>query len=312
MSAMSAMSAMHHQHTNASLVSRTPFLLQEDLRPAKPRGFRCRSCMNEQQFVLQDNLLICEVCGATLEHSKYRNISYKDIDRVNITCKYQYDRITHFKDCIQQFQGKQNATIPPAVYSDLIFQFLQHGLIPENYKDIPKKEAFKAITKEHILLFLKETNHTKHYEDVTLLHHYFTEIAPPDLSAIENALLQDFDALTALYDKKYRNSERRTLSTRSTSSSNYCADTASPARRKTLTSSRRSIASTTTTILPARSLKSWGSTSPPRFNITYTLPTIDHTGYPRIMMVASGPFSTLAELVCWWPQPCTCSCQCLL
>ena len=165
--------------------------------------------MNEQQFVLQDNLLICEVCGATLEHSKYRNISYKDIDRVNITCKYQYDRITHFKDCIQQFQGKQNATIPPAVYSDLIFQFLQHGLIPENYKDIPKKEAFKAITKEHILLFLKETNHTKHYEDVTLLHHYFTEIAPPDLSAIENALLQDFDALTALYDKKYRNSERK-------------------------------------------------------------------------------------------------------
>jgi hypothetical protein len=171
---------------------------------------KCYACQDENTiFQYQDNIMICESCGTTNEYVKNSILSYKDIDRVNITSKYQYDRITHFKDCINQFQGKQNATVDPVVYQDLIYQFRQHDLIPEHWRDLPKPEAFSLVTKEHILLFLKETNHTKHYEDVVLIHHYFTDIAPPDLSHLENALLQDFDALTNLYDKKYRNHERK-------------------------------------------------------------------------------------------------------
>jgi len=170
---------------------------------------KCTGCGKESSFVLQDNFLICEQCGSTTEFVRHSIVSYKDIDRVNMTTKYQYDRITHFKDCINQFQGKQNATIDPKIYEDLIHQFRQHDLIPENWKSLPKEEAFSKITKEHILVFLKETNHTKHYEDVVLIHCFLTGVAPPDISGLENVLLQDFDALTQLYDKKYRNHERK-------------------------------------------------------------------------------------------------------
>uniref|UniRef100_A0A6C0CZI2 Uncharacterized protein n=1 Tax=viral metagenome TaxID=1070528 RepID=A0A6C0CZI2_9ZZZZ len=173
-------------------------------------GSKCAHCEEENAlFIMTDGLMTCENCGVTSEFSKASVICYKDIDRVNITSKYQYDRITHFKDCINQFQGKQNSTIDKKVYDDLIFQFRQHDLIPEDWKDLPKDEAFQKITKEHILLFLKETNHTKHYEDIVLIHSNLSGIVPPDLSSIENKLLQDFDALTNLYDRKYRNLERK-------------------------------------------------------------------------------------------------------
>jgi hypothetical protein len=171
---------------------------------------KCSHCQEENApFLIHDGLITCESCGVTSEFSKGSVICYKDIDRVNITSKYQYDRITHFKDCINQFQGKQNSTIDKKVYEDLLFQFRQHDLIPDNWEDLPKDEAFALISKEHILLFLKETNHTKHYEDIVLIHHNLTGIIPPDLSHIENKLLQDFDALTNLYDRKYRNLERK-------------------------------------------------------------------------------------------------------
>jgi len=170
---------------------------------------KCMSCNNDNiKIASHDNYFICESCGYTYD-SATNDISFKDIDRVNISNKYQYDRRTHFKDCINQFQGKQNATIDVSVYNDLTEQFRLHHLIPEDYETKPKEVAFAEITKEHVLLFLKETDHSKHYEDVVLIHTHLTGKPAPDISALENNLLHDFDQLTDLYDKKYRNNERK-------------------------------------------------------------------------------------------------------
>jgi len=170
---------------------------------------RCSICNNDQDsFSIYDNHFVCEKCGfvSTTTHT---NISYKDIDRVNISSKYTYDRRTHFRDCINQFQGKQNASIDPRVYEDIIEQLVLHGLLQPNYKDQPKSVAFQDISKEQVLIFLKETGHAKHYEDVVLIHHQLTDKPVQDISHLENDLLRDFDMLTDLYDKKYKNSERK-------------------------------------------------------------------------------------------------------
>jgi hypothetical protein len=128
---------------------------------------------------------------------------------VNISSKYTYDRRTHFRDCINQYQGKQNVCVETKVYDDLCEQLRLHGLIPEDYLSLSKSEAFQDISKEQILIFLKELGYTKHYEDVVLIHHQLTGKPTPDVSHLENDLLRDFDALTELYDKKYKNSERK-------------------------------------------------------------------------------------------------------
>jgi ribosomal protein S27AE len=170
---------------------------------------KCASCLTDNMKIANhDNFFVCEQCGYVYD-SVTNDISFKDIDRVNISNKYMYDRRTHFRDTINQYQGKQNATIDQSVYTDLIEQFKNHHLIPDNYQDLPKEVAFKDIYKEHVILFLKETGHSKHYEDVTLIHHQLTGKPTPDIAHLENQLLQDFDQLTDLYDKQFRNNNER-------------------------------------------------------------------------------------------------------
>jgi hypothetical protein len=167
-------------------------------------------CFHPNLILSHENMYVCEKCGFTPEQSNVSTtISFKDINRVNLASKYMYDRVTHFKDCINQFQGKQNSTIDKSVYDDLIHQFLLHDLIPTNHKDLPKEIAFQKITKEHIMLFLKDCKHTKHYEDVVLIHSNLTGSQPPDVTHLENQLLHDFDQLTTLYDKKHRQQDRK-------------------------------------------------------------------------------------------------------
>lgn len=170
---------------------------------------KCQVCNSDfSNFTIYENHFVCEKCGcvSTTTHS---NISYKDIDRVNISSKYTYDRRTHFRDCINQYQGKQNASISKNVYDSLTQHFVSHGIVPENYASLPKEDAFKDVTKEHILLFLREIKQTKHYEDVVLIHHQLTGKPAPDISHLENVLLNDFDILVETYDRKFKNSERK-------------------------------------------------------------------------------------------------------
>lgn len=71
----------------------------------KPTRVVCNNCPNKKLFDIIDNsIYICISCGSQQEillHTSY----YKDIDRINISAKYTYDRKVHFRDCINQYQG---------------------------------------------------------------------------------------------------------------------------------------------------------------------------------------------------------------
>ena len=133
--------------------------------------------------------------------------SYRDIDRVNISSKYLYDRKIHFRDCIKQYQGKQNCNISTKIYTDLFTQFKNHHLILIN--EINDKDKLKNITKNHILVFLKELSYSNQYENVHLIHYNLTGIKPDDISHLEGILLDDFDILTELYDNKFKDINRK-------------------------------------------------------------------------------------------------------
>tara|TARA_B110000908_G_scaffold160938_1_gene204651 strand:- start:218 stop:1312 length:1095 start_codon:yes stop_codon:yes gene_type:complete len=172
--------------------------------PSKTKTVICNNCPNKKLFDIIDNsIYICIPCGAQQEILLHTS-SYKDIDRINISAKYTYDRKVHFRDCINQYQGKQNSTIDPKVYINLIDQFEKHHLLIGN-KDTKKEVRCKNITKEHIHLFLKELEYTKHYENVNLIHYQITGKKPDDITYLEDRLLDDFDFLTDLYDKKFKN-----------------------------------------------------------------------------------------------------------
>ena len=131
--------------------------------------------------------------------------SYKDVERVNVGSKYTYDKRTHFRDCMNQFQGKQNSTIPQKVYDALETQFDLHGLLIKSDK---KQMKFSRIKKEHVLLFLKETGFSKHYEDAVLIHFNLTGTKPPDIGDLETLILNDFDKLVDTYEKIFKGDKK--------------------------------------------------------------------------------------------------------
>jgi hypothetical protein len=164
----------------------------------------CNNCSNKNNFDIYDGTIyICKECFSQ-QNILSHNSSYNDIDRVNISTKYMYDRRIHFRDCIKQYQGKQNSTIPQKIYDDLKQEFISHHLLDNDAPNI-----YHKITKNQILLFLKELGYANHYENVHLIHYNFTKIKPDDISHLEDQLMDDFDALTALYDVKYKGINRK-------------------------------------------------------------------------------------------------------
>lgn len=175
----------------------------------KDRKFRmiCDNCPNKKDFVIEDNAYICIDCGSQQEKIE-NTTSYKDADRVNISTKYTYDRKVHFRDCINQYQGKQNCTIDQKVYEDLEDIFRRHHLLNGD-KNTKREIRYSKITKDHILMFLKELGYSKHYENVILIHYNLTCKKPDDISHLEDKLLNDFEVLVETYDKMFKNKVSR-------------------------------------------------------------------------------------------------------
>lgn len=172
----------------------------EDTEEEK-RNELCGSC-GAKGLLLSENYLICPLCGS--ENDTINNpLSYKDISRTNILQKYTYERRSHFRDCINQFQGKQNCKIPPEVYENLDLQFNKHNLLVGD-ENTPKEVRYSKIKKEHILLFLKELRYDKQYENLNYIYSKLTGVKCHDISHLEEQLMRDFDTLINLYIKRFK------------------------------------------------------------------------------------------------------------
>lgn len=153
-------------------------------------------CGDTLNFVENDNCLTCKKCGTEHEIMTNSN-SYKDIQRINMSVKYKYERASHFRDSLLQLQGKQNKKINKKVFDDLEREFDKHGLL---VKSSDFYEKHKNITRNHILMFLSEVGHNKHYEDVNLIAKYYGAKVH-DISHLEKVLMEDFDTVLAAYEK---------------------------------------------------------------------------------------------------------------
>lgn len=158
----------------------------------------CPVCMKKITTQYDDVSRICE-CGFQ-EDTHFKKNIYKDSEKSVMKDKNPDDtQKTHFKDCMKQHQGTQKVSIEPEVYEKLEKQFQSHNLLGPEY--LPRKERFNQITKNHVHTFLRRTNQSKHYENETLIWSNLTEKPGPDISHLEDKLLDDYDALMAVYHK---------------------------------------------------------------------------------------------------------------
>ena len=170
----------------------------------------CKNCGNKKDFDCEDTSYVCGVCSASQVVLKNTS-SYKDVDRINGSCRYVYVRKIHFRDAIAQFQGKQNCTIQPEVYEKLEKELENHGLVNFSYDKTDRLKRYSSVTKDHIRIFLQELGYPKHYENINLIHYNITGKPPDDISYLEEKLVQDFDTLTELYDKVCKDLDRKSF-----------------------------------------------------------------------------------------------------
>ena len=161
-----------------------------------PQKYIC-DCGNKYNYTETQNKIVCNECSNTHSIQSIQT-SFKDIDRVNLSQKYKYKKKVHFRDTVNQYQGKQNKRIEQSIFKILEEQFLIHNLVNNEGKTYHEK--YSNITKEHIYMFLFETNNSNYYEDINMIHTHFTGIPCPDISEIEHLLYEDFDKVVDAYE----------------------------------------------------------------------------------------------------------------
>lgn len=151
----------------------------------KKKNFYCK-CFEKGEDTTGN--VICKNCGKIYNELE-DSINYNDYSRVNITQRYHYEKRCHFRDTINQYQGKQNKYIPEKVYDDVNYMIEMHGLDINN------------VTIKHIGMFLSETKNSKYYEDKQLIYSVITKNEKPDISKYEKRLFEDFEKLVEVFLK---------------------------------------------------------------------------------------------------------------
>lgn len=163
----------------------------------------CENCENTEHFTKDHDTTICNICYAELvKMTFYNNRMY------NFSAnKCNYDRISHFKECLKQYQGKQNTFINPVLYLDIEEALITNGIIGN--REIPQMIRYKNVTRSHITYFLKELGYTKYYDDYILIHSNLTGQPANDISHLEADLISDFEKISEQYTILYNSSERK-------------------------------------------------------------------------------------------------------
>lgn len=162
----------------------------------------CEYCRNNDptKFEIDDSnkkfCLECSVQQETLE----TGVTHKDYDRTNVVNKFAYSRIIHFQECIKQYQGKQNCKIPKEVFEKLEKKFKALNMLNVSDNNHIK---YSRISKEHILMFLKQLGYANHYENANYIYYVLLGKRIDDIDYLEDQLIEDFKELSSLYDSVY-------------------------------------------------------------------------------------------------------------
>lgn len=169
---------------------------QEEKEETNPA---CENCGNNSNFEILEGRRTCEECGLEIIITCVQT-SFKDVERVNLHNRYKYEKISHFKEGVSQYQGKQNKVIDEYVYVKAKEWLALHGLVNEKGKT--KQEKFAAVKKEHLRLFISESDDkriTNHYEDLHLIYSELTGRPCADISHLEESLFQKFEKLVEAF-----------------------------------------------------------------------------------------------------------------
>lgn len=169
----------------------------------------CPSCGNDDQSKFETDEFYRKTClnCSTQRYAIETGITHKDYTRINVVGKFIYNRDLHFQECIRQYQGKHNCSIPEQLYVDLDRKFAAHNLVEKDQPIMNGNERnhvrYSRITRTCVYNFLKQLKYTKYYESTNLIYYVLTNKRVDDISHLEDQLMKDFKELVSLYDEMH-------------------------------------------------------------------------------------------------------------
>lgn len=174
-------------------------------RIAKIETNKCPCCLtdlNNNPFLTYDSTY-CSVCGVDIS-SLMKNDFHKDFNRTNLSNKNNYEDRENFIKALKRFQGKQQNRLPDKLFEDLTKYFSSYSLpSPEEIKKMPLNANGTRgnINREFVIKALSDTGNSDYYDDVNLITHILWDWKLPDLTEIENLILEDYDLSQKVYEK---------------------------------------------------------------------------------------------------------------
>lgn len=172
-------------------------------------GRVCGNCGGSRFDVSDCITYTCQDCF--VEETVLSQVSsHSDIGRVDLSGRYMYERHVHFRDCIAQFQAKQNASVPLSVYVRLEEWFdLHHQLVGDSSTE--KVVRFSNVSKYRLHKALGELGFNTHYENLHLIHHVLTGVPANDITHLEDRLMENFHSFVDKFDEIFPDLPRKSF-----------------------------------------------------------------------------------------------------
>jgi predicted RNA-binding Zn-ribbon protein involved in translation (DUF1610 family) len=119
----------------------------------------CTTCGTALAYSPVDATMVCTQCGATQVYFEggTRGLNYQE--QVDYASKraFTYKRISHFVECLNASQAKQNTSIPDEVVAAITAEMKKYRIQPED------------LSSDHVRSFLKRRGFAKYYEHVNYI-----------------------------------------------------------------------------------------------------------------------------------------------
>ena len=155
----------------------------------------CKNC-KEDNFEIdsKNGLIICTNCGSCEQHYDYsaNGMNYSDSTHIEtVSQPFSYQRKNHFREWLNQLQGKEVTVIPDTVINLVLLEIKKERIT--NSDDI---------TSERIKKYLKKLKLNKYYEHIPNLISKITNKPPLTITKdFEEVLLELFDKIQEPFKK---------------------------------------------------------------------------------------------------------------
>ena len=153
--------ALRGEELMAYLFEVNEMLLRNDEDDKRSNRIRYICTVCKSRLLRNKCEYVCSKCGTIFEEAG-RNMLDSYESRQNVVPKYEYQRVTHFKDCLTQKQSAEHTDIPDTLLEHLEREFAKHRYDKE------------SVTFPMVKALLNKIKKTQYYEHTSLIVCHFT------------------------------------------------------------------------------------------------------------------------------------------